>query len=118
MKTKHIFYTILISALTTLGVIFGYTKIHGNNNPNFQTAFTTPANYRQAGFFNADGSPNAGPADFTQAAAAALPTVVHITTKTSPRQVNNNLPNQKNPFSDMFGDDLFDQLFGDRKSVV
>ena len=112
MKTKHIFYTILISALTTLGVIFGYTKIHENNNPNFQTAFTTPANYRQAGFFNADGSPNAGPADFTQAAAAALPTVVHITTKTSPRQVNNNLPNQKNPFSDMFGDDLFDQLFG------
>ncbi len=112
MKPKHIISTILISALTTLGVIFGYTKFHQNNNPNFQSAFTTPANYRQAGFFNADGSPNAGPADFTQAAAAALPTVVHITTKTSPRQVNNNLPNQKNPFSDMFGDDLFDQLFG------
>ena len=112
MKPKHILSTILISALTTLGVIFGYTKIHLNNNPNFQSAFTTPVNYRQAGFFNADGSPNAGPADFTQAAAAALPTVVHITTKTTPRQVNNHLPNQKNPFSDMFGDDLFDQLFG------
>jgi len=111
MKPKHILSTILISALTTLGVIFGYTKFHQNNNPNFQTAFTAPSNYKQAGF-NQDGTPNNGPVDFTQAAAAALPTVVHITTKTTPRQVNNNLPNQKNPFSDMFGDDLFDQLFG------
>ncbi len=111
MKTKHILSTILISALTTLGVIFGYTKFHQNNNPNFQSTFTVPSNYKQAGF-NQDGTPNAGPVDFTQAAAAALPTVVHITTKTSPRQVNNNLPNQKNPFSDMFGDNLFDQLFG------
>ena len=111
MKPKHILSTILISALTTLGVIFGYTKFHQNNNPNFQTAFTAPSNYKQAGF-NQDGTPNTGPVDFTQAAAAALPTVVHITTKTTPRQVNNNLPNQKNPFSDMFGDDLFDQLFG------
>ena len=112
MKPKHILSTIIISALTTLGVIFGYTKIHQNNNPNFQLGFNAPANYKQAGFFNNDGSPNAGPVDFTQAASAALPTVVHITTKTSPRQVNNNLPYQKNPFSDMFGDDLFDQLFG------
>ena len=111
MKPKHILSTILISALTTLGVIFGYTKFHQNNNPNFQSGFTTPLNYKQAGFLN-DGSPNAGPVDFTQAAAAALPTVVHITTKTTPHQVNNNLPNQKNPLSDMFGDDLFDQLFG------
>ena len=111
MKPKHILSTILISALTTLGVIFGYTKFHQNNNPNFQSTFTVPSNYKQVGF-NQDGTPNAGPVDFTQAAAAALPTVVHITTKTTPRQVNNNLPNQKNPFSDMFGDNLFDQLFG------
>ena len=112
MKPKHILSTILISALTTLGVIFGYTKFHKNDNPNFQSQFGLPANYKYAGFSNPDGSPGAGPADFTQAASAAIPTVVHITTKTNPRQVNNNLPNQKNPFSDMFGDDLFDQLFG------
>src|SRR5674476_535554 len=112
MKPKHILSTIIISALTTLGVIFGYSKFQQNNNPNFQSGFNVPANYKYAGFFNQDGSPGAGPADFTQAATAAIPTVVHIITKTNPRQVNNNLPNQKNPFSDMFGDDLFDQLFG------
>ncbi|HEV8079743.1 MAG TPA: trypsin-like peptidase domain-containing protein [Chitinophagaceae bacterium] len=112
MKPKHIFSTILISALTTLGVIFGYSKIHQDNNPNFQYGFNAPANYKQAGFFNQDGSAAAEPVDFTQAAAAALPTVVHITTTTNPRQVNNNLPNQRNPFSDMFGDDMMEQLFG------
>src|SRR5665811_2267355 len=105
MKPKHILSTIIISALTTLGVIFGYSKFQQNNNPNFQSGFNVPANYKYAGFFNQDGSPGAGPADFTQAATAAIPTVVHIITKTNPRQVNNNLQNQKNPFSDMFGDD-------------
>ncbi|MBA3675255.1 MAG: trypsin-like peptidase domain-containing protein, partial [Chitinophagaceae bacterium] len=112
MKPKHILSTIIISALTTLGVIFGYSKIHQDNNPNFQYGFNAPSNYKQAGFFNEDGSLAAEPVDFTQAATAALPTVVHITTKTNPRQVNNNLPNQRNPFSDMFGDDMMEQLFG------
>ena len=111
MKPKQILATVLISALTTLGVIFGYNSIQKNENPNFQNQFNLPANYKYAGF-SPDGSPGTGPADFTQAASAAIPTVVHITTKTNPRQVNNNLPNQRNPFSDMFGDDLFDQLFG------
>ncbi|MGI8582296.1 MAG: S1C family serine protease, partial [Chitinophagaceae bacterium] len=111
MKTKQILATIIISALTTLGVIFGYNKIHPNNNPNFKPEFSIPANYKYAGFFK-DGAPDAGPVDFTQAAAAASPTVVHIKTKTNPRQVNNNLPNQKSPYSDLFGDDMFDQLFG------
>ncbi len=112
MKAKNFFSTIIISALTALGVIFGYTKLHENNNPNFQSQSNIPSNYKLAGFFKPDGSPSAGPVDFTQAAAAAIPAVVHITTKTNPRQTSNNLPNQKNPFSDMFGDDMFDQLFG------
>ncbi len=72
-----------------------------------------PSNYKYAGFFDDKGNPSAGPADFTEAASAAIPTVVHIKTKTNPRQVSNNLPNQKNPFSDLFGDDdLFNQFFG------
>lgn len=112
MKPKHILATILISALTTLGVMVGYNKINQEKNLNFQSQFSVPDNYKYAGFFNQDGSPGTTPADFTQAATAAIPTVVHITTKTNPRQTSNNLPNQKNPFSDMFGDDLFEQLFG------
>lgn len=112
MKTKNILLTVLISALTTMVVIFGYNKYqHNNNNPNFQTA-NIPSNYKYAGFFDDKGNPTPGPADFTQAAEAAIPTVVHIKTKTNPHQVSNNLPNQKNPFSDMFGGDLFDQFFG------
>ncbi|MDQ6758029.1 MAG: trypsin-like peptidase domain-containing protein [Bacteroidota bacterium] len=114
MKPKNILATIIISAITALGVMFGYGKFQQNNNPNFKSQFSIPANYKYAGFFDGAGSPNAGPVDFTQAATAAIPTVVHIKTKTNPRQVNNNLPN-KNPFSDMLGDDMFDQLFGNRQ---
>lgn len=112
MKTKNVLFTVLISAITTLAVIFGYNQYqHNNNNPNFQ-ATNIPSNYKYAGFFDANGNPSAAPADFTQAAAAAIPTVVHIKTKTNPKQVNNNLPQQKNPFSDLFDDDMLNQFFG------
>src|SRR5674476_505164 len=113
MKTKHIFLTVFISAFTTLAVILGYNEYqHNNNNPNFQ-ATNIPSNYKYAGFLDGNGNPSGGPADFTQAAAAAIPTVVHITTKTLPRAVNNNLPQQKNPFSQLFGDDdMLNQFFG------
>jgi Do/DeqQ family serine protease len=110
MKTRNILLTVLISALTTFGVIFAYNKIdHNGNNPNFQT--TVPTNYKYAGFFDNGNNPTGGPADFTQAAAAAIPAVVHIKTTTNAKTVNNNLPEQ-NPFSDLFGNDLLNQLFG------
>ncbi|HWH62234.1 MAG TPA: trypsin-like peptidase domain-containing protein [Ginsengibacter sp.] len=113
MKTKNILLTVLISALTTMSVIFGYNKYqHNSNNPNFQ-ASNVPSNYKYAGFFDDKGNPTPGPVDFTEAANAAIPAVVHVKTKTNPRQVSNNLPNQKSPFSDLFGDDdLFNQFFG------
>ena len=113
MKTKNILLTVLISALTTMSVIFGYNKYqHNSNNPNFQ-ASNIPSNYKYAGFFDDKGNPTPGPVDFTEAANAAIPAVVHVKTKTNPRQVSNNLPNQKSPFSDLFGDDdLFNQFFG------
>ena len=114
MKTKSILLTVLISAITTIGVIFGYNEYqHNNNNPNFQ-ALNIPSNYKYAGFFDSNGNPTAGPVDFTQAAAAAIPAVVHIKTKTNPKTVNNNLPQQRNPFSDLFGgdQDLLNQFFG------
>src|SRR5690348_3735831 len=111
MKTKHVLLTVLISAITTFAVIFTFNKIdHNKNNPNFQS--TLPANYKYAGFLDSGNSPMGGPVDFTQAAAAAIPTVVHIKTLTNAKTVNNNLPQQQNPFSDLFGDDFFNQLFG------
>ncbi len=111
MKTRNIFFTVLISAVTTLGVLFAYNKYdHNSNNPNFQT--TVPSNYKYAGFLDSGNSPSGGPVDFTQAAAAAIPTVVHIKTMTNAKTVSNNLPQQQNPFSDLFGNDLLNQLFG------
>lgn len=108
MKAKNVFFTVVISALTTLAVIFGYSKIETHStNPNFEN-FKMPANY--AGFFDSNGK-FSGPSDFVQAAAAAVPTVVHIKTKTTQKNVTNNLP-RKNPFSDLFGDDFWDQIMG------
>lgn len=110
MKTKTVLLSVLISALTTLAVIFAYNKLdHNANNPNFQTSI--PTNYKYAGFLDSGYGPAGAPVDFTQAAAAAIPAVVHIKTLTKAKTVNNNLP-QQNPFSDLFGDDLLNQLFG------
>jgi len=115
MKTRNIFLTVLISLITSLAVILGYNAYqHNSNNPNFQ-ASNIPSNYKLTGYNDSGNSPSGsgGPVDFTQAAAAAIPAVVHIKTMINGRTVNNNLPQQKNPFSDLFGGDLFNQLFGD-----
>ncbi len=113
MKAKYILLTVLISAATAIAVMFGYDKLHrGSNNPNLQSS-NVPSNYKYAGFFDSNGNGSGGPVDFTQAASAAIPAVVHIKTKTNPRPVSNNLPNQ-NPFSQLFGgdNDLLNQFFG------
>lgn len=116
MKWKQILFTAAISALTTLGIIWGYgTFFTKNNTYAGQENGVVPANYRYAGLL--DGSAPAGnTADFTAPAQAATPAVVHIKTKTNAKQVNNSLPKRSpnNPFSDLFDDDMFNQLFGGR----
>jgi serine protease Do len=113
MKMKQVLATVLISSVTTMGLIFGYHQftskapyLYGGQEPGVY-----PANYKLAGINN--GSTPPGATDFTLPATAALPAVVHIKTKTNARQVNNNLPRMpRSPFGDMFGDDLFEQFFG------
>jgi serine protease Do len=120
MNIKNVLSTVVISALTTIGVIWGYTRFIREDNPNFQyQTANIPSNYKQAGFFDGEGG-TPGPADFTAAAVAATPTVVHIKTKTKARTLSNNLPDsRRNPFSDFFGDDdVFDQLFGQRQRMI
>ena len=121
MKLKQVFFTVTISAVTALAVIWGYsTYIQKNNSYAGQETGVVPANYKYAGFFDGN-TPSGGVADFTAPAAAATPTVVHIKTTTNAKQVNNNLPkNQRNnPFSDLFGnDDMFNQLFGNRSNII
>ena len=119
MKLKQVFFTIAISAVTATGVMWGYTKVVKNNNTyGGQEIGVVPPNYKYAGLL--ENTPP-GAVDFTIPAASALPTVVHIKTKTNAKQVSNNLPkNQrpKNPFSDFFGDDMLEEFFGNRKGYV
>jgi len=117
MKLKQIFFTILLSGLTSLAVIWGYGKwVADRSSYAVQANGIIPSNYHFTGY-NEGSLPPGGPVDFTQPAAAAIPTVVHIKTKTNAKQVNVQ-PRRQNPFSDLFGDDMFDQFFGGRNGYI
>jgi len=108
MKLKQIAGIVMISAATTLGSLWGYNHFSQSKIYFYaQDSTKVPSNY--AKYF--EGGKSAGPADFVDAASAAIPATVHIKTKTV-RQASNNLP-KKNPFSDLFGIDPND-FFGDR----
>lgn len=115
MKTRQILFTILISAATTLSCIYFYSKWNAGKYSVTESQNHLPVNY--TGY---DGGSPGQPVDFQSAAQKATPAVVHIKTKTNPKQVTNN-SQKNNPFKDMFGDnDFFDQFFGDgnRQRVV
>ena len=122
MKLKQVLFTVALSAVTTLAVLWGYSTFSKKNNAYAgQENGVVPQNYRYAGFFDGNTPGNAA-VDFTAPAAAATPALVHIKTKTNAKQVNNNLPRnkqQQNPFADLFGnDDFFQQFFGQRNYVI
>lgn len=108
MKFKTVLAIVAISITTTVASVWGYEKIFGSKNGDFvQQPGTLPANY--AGFFEGDKSGNQIlPVDFTAAAAAATPAVVHIKTRIGARTVTSQ---RRSPFADLFGDD-FDDFFG------
>lgn len=108
MNFKSILTVVVISAGTAVASVWGYGKYLERQHAGVQEAGKLPVNY--AGFFG-NGNNNGGPADFTAAATTATPAVVHIKTKTKAKQVANNNRKQRNPFSDLFGDD-FDNFFG------
>lgn len=119
MKLKQILLTALISALVTIATIYGYEKFSTKDIYYAgQSAKDVPANYHYAGMPN--GSMMGNDIDFRKPAAASIPAVVHIKTKTNAKTANNNLPRmqRQNPFSDFFGDDFFDQFFGNRPNVI
>ena len=120
MKLRQVFGTVAISAVTAFAVITGYSHFTKKDNSIAgQQPGVLPANYKYAGY--TEGNPPPGGAiDFTVPAAAAIPAVVHIKTKTNAKQINNNLPRiqQQNPFGDIFDDDMFNQLFGRRNNMI
>ncbi len=119
MKLKQIFLTALISAITTLAVVWGFgLLIKKDNTYAGQMPGVVPPNYKYVGLNDNNGNPP-GPADFTQSAVAATPAVVHIKTKTNAKAATNSLPRTRpNPFSDFFDDEMFNQLFGNGRGNV
>ena len=110
MKLKQMAGIVIISAATTLGSLWGYNHFSQTKTYFYaQDSTKVPVNY--AKFF--EGEKSAGPADFVDAASAAIPATVHIKTKNcAVRQVIIFL--KKNPFSDLFGidpNDFFGVLF-------
>ena len=110
MNFKNVLAVVGISITTTLASIWGVGKLTHSNNGDFtQQPGKLPANY--AGFYDGDKATNQIlPVDFTAAAAAATPAVVHIKTRIGARTVTNSQP-RRSPFADLFGDD-FDDFFG------
>src|SRR6476469_8277028 len=106
MKLKQILLTVGISAASALGSVALYSRYAANHQEVIvgEAGTKVPVNY--AGFFDGKPGTAADPVDFTKAAKAAVPSVVHIKTKIPARKVSNNLPKSREM------DDFFDQFFG------
>jgi serine protease Do len=110
MKMKQVFAVVFLSAVTTVGTMWGYRHFMMKDQYVYQGSNDSgkvPSNY--AKFM--DGFDAGAALDFTPASSAAIPATVHIKTKTN-RTASNNLP-RKNPFADLFDMDMGD-FFGDR----
>jgi hypothetical protein len=99
LNYKNVLAVIGISLCTTFLSIWGFAKWARSNNSG-DIMGKLPANY--ASFVN--GAVPSSSTDFTLAANAASPAVVHIKTKTNAKKIeNSNTPRQRNPFFDFFG---------------
>jgi Do/DeqQ family serine protease len=108
LNFKNVLTIIGISACTTLVSIWGFTR-WTKSSSSFENGGKLPANY--ASFIN--GAAPGSTVDFTPAANAASPAVVHIKTKTNAKKVENSTQvRPRNPFFDFFGDDNFGDFFG------
>jgi Do/DeqQ family serine protease len=114
LNFKNVLAIMGITIMTSLASVWGYSKWMKSND-SFYSDGKLPANY--ANFFN--GTAPASTVDFTPAALAASPAVVHIKTKTNAKKVESgNQPRQKNPFFDFFGDeDMFGEFFGGPRMI-
>lgn len=113
MKLKQVLLIVGISAASAVSSVWIYGKLGQQKTAFTQTASgNLPVNY--AGFF--DNAAGAGdPIDFTKAANAAVPAVVHIKTKIAAKKVNNQLPrsNRGNSMEDLFNE-FFENNMGPR----
>jgi len=109
MKWKQLLLVVGVSMVSAVSSVWLYNHfVPGRNGTGFyqSTDGKVPVNY--AGFFG-NAAPGNETIDFTKAANAAVPAVVHIKTKTPAKRITNQLPN-RNRGGGMF-DDFFDQFF-------
>lgn len=114
MKWKQLFLIIAVSAVSAVGSVWCYSKFINPKSTVVISADTKlPANY--AGFNDKNNVAAAGTfVDFTQAANAAVPAVVHIKTKIPAKKVSNQLP--RNNRGDM--EDFFNQFFNFGPNII
>lgn len=101
MKWKQLLLIVVISASSAVGSVWMYEKLSPPKKTTVQTSNgKLPVNY--AGFFE-NGPGGIDPIDFTKAANAAVPAVVHIKTKIAAKRLSNDLPRtRRNSIEDMF----------------
>src|SRR5580765_2727900 len=111
MKLKQLLLIIAVSAMSAIGSVWVYSKVADKKLSSFVQSADGKAPVNYAGFF--DNAANAGePVDFTKAANAAVPAVVHIKTKIPAKKISNQLPrNRSNNMEDLF-DQFFNNPFG------
>lgn len=115
MNWKTVFAIAGVSMLTSAISVWGFGKLYSNSNSNgYQEIGKLPANY--ASFVESNGVQGNTPVDFSAAASAATPAVVHIKTKINARTVTTQ--RQRSPFADLFGDDFFGDMFGGPRSMT
>jgi serine protease Do len=101
MKWKHLVLVIAVSAVSAVGSVWIYSKYTGKQVVVTQSEVKLPVNY--AGYF--DKAAGSDVTDFTKAANAAVPAVVHIKTKIAAKKISNELPNRRRGvFDDWFND--------------
>jgi serine protease Do len=91
MKVKQLLLTVAISATSAIGSVWVYGELTHKQQGFVQSSQAEgklPVNY--AGYHDNVSDNIADPIDFTKAASAAVPAVVHIKTKIAARKISNN----------------------------
>lgn len=104
MKWKQLLLIVAVSATSAVGSVWIYGKVNSPKTALVQSADgKLPVNY--AGYLD-NVAATIDPVDFTKAASAAVPAVVHIKTKIPAKKIVNELPNNRsgNSMEDMFND--------------
>lgn len=113
MNWKSVFLIAGISAITSVASVWTIGKVYNRNSYELQESGKLPANY--ASFVENKSEVGTEQVDFSGAAGAATPAVVHIKTKINARTVTNS--RQRSPFADLFGDEFFGDMFGNPRTM-